>query len=156
MQNQNFQYSVNKSNLHQIIEHLTVCDSEFVPALSTQVKLDQYSQKIFENAIRFEAFSNNKLIGLIACYLNNYKSQTGFITNVSVISSFNGKGIAKQLLAMLKEYAAENNFNSISLEVNKLNLPALTLYKRAGFVLANEKKGDLQMTIQISNSNNKN
>lgn len=155
MQNQNIQYSINKSNLLQVIEHLNACDGGFVPALSTQVKLDQYSQKLVENATMFEAFSNNKLVGLIACYLNDYKNKIGFITNVSVMSSFNGKGIAKQLLGMLMQYAAENNFNTISLEVNKLNFPALSLYKKAGFVLANEKKGDLQMTIQISNNNNK-
>ena len=105
-----------------------------------------------ENATRFEAFSNNILVGLIACYLNDYKNQIGFITNVSVMSSFNGRGIAKQLLAMLMQYAAENHFNTISLEVNKLNLPALSLYKKAGFVLANEKQDVLQMTIQINNN----
>ncbi len=152
MQNQSLQYSINKSNLLQVIEHLTACDNGFVPALSTQVKLDQYSKKMVENATRFEAFSNNILVGLIACYLNDYKNQIGFITNVSVMSSFNGRGIAKQLLAMLMQYAAENHFNTISLEVNKLNLPALSLYKKAGFVLANEKQDVLQMTIQINNN----
>lgn len=152
MQNQNIQYSINKSNLLQIFEHLTACDSSFIPALSTQVKLDQYSKKILKNATRFEAFSNNKLVGLIACYLNDYKSEIGFITNISVMSSFNGKGIAKQLLVMLLQYAAENNFNTISLEVNKSNLPALTLYKRTGFVLADEKQGVLQMILQIINN----
>lgn len=151
MQNLNIQYSINKSNLLQIIDHLTACDSSFVPALSAQVKLEQYSHKIIENAIRFEAFSNNQLVGIIACYLNDYKRQIGFITTVSVISSCNGKGIAKQLLAMLMQYAAENNFNTICLEVNKLNLPALSLYRRVGFVLANEKQDVLQMTIQINN-----
>ena len=152
MQNQNIQYSINKTNLLEVVEHLTACDSSFVPALSAQVKLYQYSQKLVENATRFEAFSNNKLVGLIACYLNDYKNQIGFISNVSVIGSFNGKGIAKQLLGMLMQYAAENNFNTISLEVNKLNLPALSLYKKVGFVLANEKQDVLQMTTQINNN----
>lgn len=154
MQNQSIQYGINKSNLLQIIEHLTACDSAFVPALTTKLELDQYSKKIVEYATRFEAFYNNRLIGLIACYLNDYKSQTGFITNVSVISAFNGKGVAKQLLSMLLQYAAENNFNTISLEVNKLNVPAYKLYKRAGFVLANESHDILQMTIQISDNKN--
>ncbi len=153
MQNQNIQYSINKSNLLQIIEHLAVCDSSFVPALSTQVELAKYSHKIIENAIRFEAFSNNRLVGVIACYLNDYKSQIGFITNVSVMSSFNGKGIAKQLLKILMQYAADKNFKTICLEVNKLNLPALSFYRRVGFVLANEKQDVLQMIFQINNNN---
>lgn len=154
MQNQNIQYSINKSNILQVVEHLTSCDSSFVPVLSNKVILDQYGQKLVENATRFEAFSNDKLVGLIACYLNDYKNQIGFITNVSVMESFNGRGIAKQLLAMLMKYAAEYNFNTISLKVNKLNLPALSLYKKTGFVLVNEKQNVIQMTIKINNEKN--
>ena len=153
MKNSNIQYSINRTTLLQIIEHLTACDSGFIPALSTQVKLDQYSQKILENATRFEAFSNNQLVGLMACYFNDYKKQIGFITNVSVMSAFNGKGIAKNLLSRLLEFAAKNNFYAINLEVNKLNLPALSLYKSFGFTLTNEKHSVLEMTIQISNNN---
>lgn len=133
------------------MEHLTACDIDFLQVLSTQVKLDQYSYKIVEHATRFEAFFENKLIGLVACYLNDNVSHSGFITNVSVLSSFQGTGIAKQLITLLIRFAAENNFNTISLEVNKFNLPALSLYKRAGFVLANEKQGILQMTMKINN-----
>ncbi len=154
MKNQNIQYSINKSDQFQVIEHLTACDSDFLQVLAIQVKLEQYSHKIVEHATRFEAFSNNKLVGLIACYLNDYKKQSGFITNVSVVISFNGRGIAKQLLSMLMNYAAENNFSTISLEVNKLNLRALSLYEGAGFFLANEKQGVLQMTRQIINKQN--
>ncbi len=151
MQNEDIQYSINKSDRLQVIMHFTACDTDFLQVLTTQVKLDQYSNKIVEHATRFEAFCKNKLIGLIACYLNNYNCHTGFITNVSVVSSFKGNGIAKRLLSMLVHYAAEKNFNTISLEVNKFNIPAVSLYNSVGFVLTNEKQDVLQMALQIKN-----
>lgn len=151
MQDTKIEYSINQAELLQIAEHLLACDNAFIPALSTHLNIHQYSQKIIEYATRFEAFSNNQLVGLIACYMNDYKNQLGFITNVSIDGKFIGKGIAKQLLKMLLHYAVEKNFKTICLKVNKLNSPALSLYKSAGFTVIKQKQGFYEMKFKLNN-----
>lgn len=150
MQDLNINYSHNKAELLQIIEHLQACDNRFVPPLSTKVSIHQYSQKIVNHAIRFEAFLENQLVGFVACYLNDQKNHMGFITSVSVLGAYKGMGIAKKLIEMVLHYARENGFKIIYLEVNKLNVPAMTLYKNLGFVFTGEKPNLFEMSFKIN------
>ena len=41
----------------KIFQHLIECEKDFTPALSTKVNLREYSQKINEKAMTFEAWS---------------------------------------------------------------------------------------------------
>jgi len=129
----------------EIFEHLLECSDNFIPNLAETVNIRDYSKKVFENAITFEAWENNKLIGLVASYFNDNKNRKGFITNVSVSKNYQGKGIAAILLNMCKNYGAKYNFNSIKLEVNKNNILAIKLYKKLGFDETEVKQNILTM-----------
>lgn len=85
----------------------------------------------------FEAWADQKLIGMVAMYLNEQKH--GYITNVSVYTEYGGKGIAKQIFMNLMEYAKTNNVTEIELEVSAINLAAINLYKGFGFKSVEEK-----------------
>lgn len=118
---------------NDIKDHLMACSKYFIPSLETTVSIDIYSDKIYHHATKFEAWEKDKLVGLVACYFNNLQDRTGFITNVSVLKTYTGRGLAKQLIIMCLNYGLKNQFNAISLEVNKLNLPAINLYMSLGF-----------------------
>ena len=62
------EYGTNRGTEAQIVEHLRKCDANFVPALSERVSLDEYARKIVEQAVRFEAWADGELIGLVAAY----------------------------------------------------------------------------------------
>ena len=73
-------YTTNTSSVDIIYDHLFNCRDLFIPNLDSYVNIKEYSQKLFDKSYRFEAFDNDKLVGLICLYPNN------FITNVSVLA----------------------------------------------------------------------
>ncbi len=87
-----------KEDIHA---HLEECDGGFHPKLSLKVDIGEYAAKIRARARTFEAWSGEKLVGLVAAYMNDRATRTGFITSVSVATSFVGRGIASALLDQL-------------------------------------------------------
>ena len=136
-------YKINTTSADTIFKHLNHCNNQFVPALSTRVSLEAYAKKMVNCAILFEAWADEKLIGMVAMYLNEQKN--GYITNVSVYDEYGGKGIAKQIFVNLMEYAKANNISEIKLEVSEINIPAINLYKNFGFESIEEKNNQIIM-----------
>jgi len=74
--------------------HLEACDADFSPRLSVKVDIGEYSRKISARAQTFEAWFGDTLVGLVAAYMNDSLTRSGFITNVTVAKAFMGRGIA--------------------------------------------------------------
>ena len=129
----NINYSINNTTYLQIYEHLILCDKSFIPILSERVSIDKYSKKIFDYAIRFEAFFGTKLIGLIAAYKHSSLSEI-FITNVSIDIDYVRKNVATDLLSKLIAYSVNNKFKVIKLEVNNENKKAIYFYNKHNFI----------------------
>jgi len=125
-------FKVSHASLLEIESHLTECSNLFVPALSSYVDLHRYSFKIVTNTITFEAWNENYLVGLIAAY-KNIEAKTFFITNISVVASFHGKTVSKKLLEFFFNICRNDLFNSVSLEVYKINNKAVSFYVKQGF-----------------------
>ncbi len=56
------------------------------------------------------------------------------ITNIALARDFRGKGYSKVLVAALIEFAQENTFKHMTLEVRVNNEIAINLYEQFGFV----------------------
>jgi ribosomal protein S18 acetylase RimI-like enzyme len=128
------EYLVNKTSAGQIAEHLSRCDSDFVPPLSGRVEIETYSRKIASRAARFEAWSGGALVGLVAAYCNDLETGIAYITSVSVLREWTGKGVAADLMKRCVEYAKASGMREISLEVARDNSPAIKLYEASGFI----------------------
>ncbi len=139
-------YMIKTAGKNDIAAHLFGCKDNFIPPLDSTVDIPKYAEKIAENAITFEAWHNNELAGMIAAYFNDQKNQTGFITNVSTLNNFSGKGIASKLLENCISYAKEKNFKEIKLEVNGHNRHAIKLYEKYDF-RQTASAGDLKIFI---------
>jgi ribosomal protein S18 acetylase RimI-like enzyme/SAM-dependent methyltransferase len=133
-------YRRDAADLGQIAGHLQRCDARFVPRLSARVDLDEYAQKIFERAERFEAWSEGSLVGLVAAYCNDAARGMAFITSVSVLGDWGGRGIGTRLLRDCVTYAKLKAFRTISLEVGVSQRAAIRMYERCGFA-AGETRG---------------
>lgn len=116
-----------------IAEHLKRCDGDFVPTLSERVDIASYAQKISGNARRFEALVDGDLIGLVAVYCNDGERRIGYITSVSVLRVWQGKGIGLRLLEQCIEWLQKLGFDSIELEVDSGNARAIKLYEKKKF-----------------------
>lgn len=131
------EYLTNKASATEIDEHLWKCDIDFMPSLSSRVKISNYAQKIFSKATRFEAWSGGMLIGLVAIYCNNQENHIAYITSVSVINEWGGKGIAVYLVSQCIKHMDALGMKQICLEVASGNMPAIKLYEKCGFVASN-------------------
>lgn len=130
-----FQYSLDKASAEQIAEHLSNCDADFIPTLSSRVVIKDYAEKLASKSMRFEAWAGGSLVGLVAVYCNDQDKRIAYITSVSVLKEWMGKGIAANLLKQCIECAKEIGMQRISLEVASDNMPAINLYQKMGFVV---------------------
>lgn len=140
-------FKLNTASVCSILIHLNHCDNQFVPALSTRVSLEDYAKKMANNAILFEAWVDEKLIGMVAMYQNAQKH--AYITNVSVYNEYGGKGIAKQMFVQLMEYTKTNYITEIKLEVSAINIAAINMYLHFGFERIEEKNNQIIMLKKI-------
>ena len=129
------EYTVNTASEGTISEHLRKCDGDFNPPLSQQVDIKDYARKIKLNAVLFEAWSNNTLVGLVAIYCNDKEQRTAFVTSVSVLKNWTGNGIAMELMAIFLEKMQNIGVKKISLEVGVNNHSAINLYEKKRFYI---------------------
>ena len=135
----NIKYKIKTAVKKEIYFHLKECEDNFNPPLGDRVEIKEYSKKIFENSITFEAWLDNILIGLVSTYFNDNQTHIGYITNVSIVKNYMRSGIASKLLNMCITYARQNNFKEIRLEVNESNNNGFNLYKKFNFIKYGEK-----------------
>lgn len=127
------EFCENRASAAQIAAHLEACDEAFKPPLSSRVRVDDYAQKIRDRAERFEAWTGEMLVGLVAAYCNDKEGRVAFITSVSVLPERQGAGIASMLLARCISHAAGLRFTRVELELDQRNTPAVSLYVKHGF-----------------------
>jgi ribosomal protein S18 acetylase RimI-like enzyme len=141
-------YKIKKASAKEINLHLEECKYNFNPPLDHRVNIQEYSRKIFEKAITFEAWLGNVLAGLAAAYFNDWEHKRGYISDVSIIKDYQGMDIASVLMQMCIDYANKHHFKEVELEVHKKNTPAIKLYKKFGFQFFEDKNGFVVMKYE--------
>ncbi len=145
----NIEYKTGVASKNEIYIHLLDCDGHFIPKLSDRVKISEYSEKISNKAINFEAWDINKLIGLVSMYVNEENISFGYITNVSILNEYKNRGIASNLLKKCIEYSNEINLNWISLEINANNASAINLYNKFNFIEEKHKNSSIFLKLKL-------
>ncbi|WP_027157198.1 GNAT family N-acetyltransferase [Methylobacter luteus] len=142
-------YRLDRASEAEIAEHLLSCDADFVPPLSGRVEITDYAKKIAGKAARFEAWSGDKLVGLVAVYCNDPKKRIAYITSVSVLRESTGKGIAKSLMRQCIARIKALGMHQVRLEVASGNMPAIGLYEKSGFVAGKTKAPFVTMDLYL-------
>ena len=120
-------YTTNQSALGAIKWNLFHCSEDFVPPLDQRTNIDEYAQQLCNKAIRFEAWEDGRLVGLVAIYVD-----TWFITNVSVLKECRKRGIASELLKRCINHATTCGAKALSLLCVE-DTAAYRLYSCLGF-----------------------
>lgn len=154
MRNELIKFKINSASQDDIYQHLLLCDDIFVPALSSRVDLREFAEKVNKRSEIFEAWDNGNLIGFLSCYYNDPKKLCGFITHVSVVSSYFKRGIASKLLSKCVDYGRTNGFSFIDLEVYKDNHAAVQLYEKYLFEKTGIDNDFLKMRKDIKSKEN--
>ena len=143
-------YTQNKATYIDVLGHLQGVSNSFTVPLEKRVNLSEYAKKIVSIAHMEEAWEDDKLIGLFAYYVNNEQSDI-FITNVSVIHKYQGKGIGSKLINAVKTIALKNNFRIIRLWVAD-DSEAVKFYERNGFNIGKQlPNNEHEMFQYVSN-----
>jgi len=143
------EYSINRSSSADVQQHLSNCDELFNPLLSSRVVIADYSVKLTQFSTRLECWSGSVLAGLIALYLSKDDQKSAFITNVSVMSEIQGRGVAGRLLINSLEYLREHCLTNVSLEVSQSSNKAIALYKKHGFTVIQSVNGISLMYLSL-------
>lgn len=145
-----------QSSEEKILAHLSRCDGSFKPPLTTRVELGGYAHKIVTLTERFEAWTSEELVGLVAVYCNAPERKIAFVTNVSVLPEWQGKGIAFQLVANCISHVCGLGFESIELEVDISNQAAFVLYTKHGFKITSQAGTVQKMKLDLTKAENMN
>lgn len=132
--NESVSYRLNSASELELADHLRYCDASFMPPLSGRVEIENYARKIAANAIRFEAWKDDALLGLLAVYCNEFKCRTAYITSVSVLPAWGGRGIASLLMSQCIEHVTGLAAGRIELDVHSESIGAIRLYEKHGFL----------------------
>ena len=151
--NGKIKFKIKNATEAEILSHLFECNDNFTPSLDEKVNIPDYSKKIFEKSVTFEAWEGHHLVGLISAYFNNVETGGGYITSVSVVKGYEGKGIASELMNSCIDYARQNKFREIILEVSEGNLSAINLYKKFNFQKYENKRNLTLMRLGLSVEN---
>jgi ribosomal protein S18 acetylase RimI-like enzyme len=130
----NIEYRVNTAQFDHIVEHLNISAPGFIPPLDTYINIEQYAKKIRANAVTFEAWHENKLVGLAAVYYNDMDSKIGFCTNLSILKNYQRISIGSRLINDAINYGIEHGFTKLNLEAKIVNEKAIGFYEKTGFV----------------------
>lgn len=144
-------FCINHSDAISLAAHLSCCDAAFVPPLSKRVDIKTYAKKLTEKSLLFEAWHEDLLVGTIAIYCNNIQNHTAFITNVSVLPSWQSQKIATYLMNKCLDYFTTKEFRIIELEVDHRNDAAIAFYEKFGFLTTSKIDTSSIMQFNIKN-----
>jgi ribosomal protein S18 acetylase RimI-like enzyme len=140
---------VNRSSAAEVAAHLLRVNTTFEPVLSSRVDIRAYAQKLRDQAVRFEAWLDDDLVGLVASYCNQPDGGKAFVTSVSIWPEYQGQGLAGRLMWQCIQHARGLGFAQMMLEVDQRSLPAVALYQRLGFNTLRSSGSTLTMVIQL-------
>ena len=92
-----------------------------------------------DDVILFKAEFEDKIVGYLVLYINNYPEQffvdakRGFIGSIGVDEDTRGKGIGKSLLSHAEKYLLEQGISIFETDVYTFNTGAENLYNKFGF-----------------------
>lgn len=139
-----FKLLYNTASAKIIADYLHDVSPLFVPNLTEEVNIWKYSQKIRYHAQTLELWEQNKLIGLIAGYLN-LDEQFLFITHFSIKKNYqschNGEFLFCQFINHWKF------IKEVRLEVSYNNIHALNLYTKLGFKISEYRTSKYYMIL---------
>jgi len=122
----------------EIINILNEFNNDFTPPISKKVgNLDQYSNKLYNNAFVY-AIISEKNLGFIAFYANDSIKKITYIPFIAVSKEARNNSIGSKLLSICHDKAKELGMRFIKLEVQNENKIAQNFYEKNGFYYLEE------------------
>lgn len=110
------------------------------------IDLEVYISKLQKNAEFLVHYIDGCCAAFSAFYCNDPDREQAYITLLITSPEFRGRKLASSLVDGVLSVAQERGFSKCNLEVKKDNLPAITLYKKKGFIIERKSAASLFMS----------
>lgn len=117
----------------QIAAFLKRMDSEFHTPLSEKCDIDSYVIKLLESGHVVCVMDDSKIVGILAGYINDFKTKIGYMTVLVVDPQYRGLKLSKKLLDRFAADSKEAGMTSLELHTYKDNIAARGLYEKNNF-----------------------
>ncbi len=121
-----------------------VIPNDHRPAVLTEEMIDSAMRDGYVQGV----FDGDKLIGTLWLEADEEKKDL-HVTNVCVSEDMRGQGIGKYFMATAAAIARNRGMNSLSLDVDPLNIIAMGLYLDLGYTIDNYKRDDDEDVIKF-------
>lgn len=139
----NLLYSTERPRLQDLQQFLHESSKEFFIPLEQRLDISQYAEKLYENSSFISCWNGKRIVGMICCYTN--RPPMGYISNVCVLSTYQGLGIFTRCFNLLTHYCISVGIEEIFLEVSNNNPKAYEIYKHIGFEDDTHKENSMYM-----------
>lgn len=141
-----FEWKKGGKSVLRIREFLTEVDSIMIPQLSNRVDINDYSQKLAENADNLFAVYHMKDIANCAVYCNR---EVAYISSIAVKEKYQNRGIGNLMMLEIKKHVRDKNICSIRLKVHKGNDTAISYYVKNGFKKIDQENDWIDMEMMV-------
>lgn len=95
---------------------------------------DHLNAELKKQGISLTAWNQNKLIGICTVRKGKWKDCSNVVIGIAILKKYRGQGLGERLLVSIIKLAKQKlKPKNIYLDVAEPNLPARSLYKKAGF-----------------------
>ena len=131
-----------KPSLNLLLEFIKKVDSDFTPALSDRIEIQDFANKLIHNAEFFCIVDDQDRVGaVVALYANDYENKYAYYPFVATLSSLRGRGLASSLMQESLDYLHELSGNIRCAGIHTNNRIACHLYEKMGFNIINNTDG---------------
>lgn len=130
--------SINKSDF---IDFLNIVSKDFMPPLIQRISnIDDYYDKINNNATFIICKDIEQIVGMIVFYCNDYDQQSSYVTLLAIKSQYRRRGIASYLLQFACEHSKKHKKVKILIDTN--NEYAKKCYLKCDFQVINSTEDE--------------
>ena len=136
---------INKTNRHLVSDFCNIAGS----SLKTFRYFDNRTMDVIDKHIlTYVLLSDTSVIGY-----GHLDSEDGIVwLGICIAESYLGQGCGKEMMQALISHAIEENIEEINLSVDKLNIPAITLYNKIGFKIYHNNVKSHFMKLNLGES----
>ena len=113
----------------------------FQQPLRLRTDLGAYAEKLMKHADIVLAIAEGRVVGFAAIYANDTATGKAHLPLVAVLPAYQGKGLARALVAQAIGLAASRGMRLIQLEVMEENVKAQRAYRAIGFKFESRSGG---------------
>lgn len=122
--------------IDKFLEFLIRVNQDFPTPLSDRVNLRKYAKKLVDNGFVVSTIKENKIVGIVVIYCNDFDTYNAYIPLVAVDKNYRGQKISKALMLCAMSYAKGLGFKRIGIHTE--NPIALNLYNSLGFKMKDD------------------